>query len=109
MQSLRMGTDGVQLRRMTKEEVSVAVRWAAAEGWNPGLHDAECFWPVDPEGFFCAEKDGRIVATAAVVNYDDRVSFGGFYIVDPAYRQHGIGMRIAQHAMGHAGSRIVGV
>ena len=43
---------------MTKEEIAVAVNWAAAEGWNPGLHDADCFWPVDPEGFFCAEKDG---------------------------------------------------
>jgi GNAT superfamily N-acetyltransferase len=104
-----MGTDDVRLRRMTRDEVAVAVKWAAAEGWNPGLGDAECFWPVDPEGFFCAEKDGKIIGTAAVVNYDDRFSFGGFYIVDPAYRDHGIGMQIARKAMRHAGSRILGV
>ncbi len=104
-----MGTDGVRIRRLTKEEIAVAVNRAAAEGWNPGLRDAECFWPVDPEGFFCAEKDGKIVATAAVVNYDDRFSFGGFYIVDPAFRNHGVGMQVARHAMDHAGSRVLGV
>jgi len=104
-----MGSDNILLRNMTRDEVAVAVKWAAAEGWNPGLSDADCFWQVDPEGFFCAEKDGRIVGTASVVNYDDRFSFGGFYIVDPAYRSHGIGMQLARHAMRHAGSRILGV
>jgi len=64
---------------------------------------------VDPGGFFCAEKDGNIVGTAAVVNYDDRFSFGGFYIIDPAYREHGIGMQLCRYAMRHSGSRIFGV
>jgi GNAT superfamily N-acetyltransferase len=104
-----MGMKNVQFRRMRKEELPLAVEWAAAEGWNPGLRDAGCFWPADPEGFFCAESDGKIVGTAAVVNYDDRFSFGGFYIVDPGYREHGIGMQLARYAMSHAGSRIFGV
>lgn len=99
----------VQFRRMKKEEVAIAVDWAAAEGWNPGLHDAECFWPVDPEGFVCAELDGKIVGTAAVVNYDGRFSFGGFYIVDPAHRAGGVGMQLARYAMSHAGDRVLGV
>lgn len=100
--------DTVRFRTMTKKEAGTAVAWAAREGWNPGLHDAACFWPVDPEGFVCAEMEGKIVGTAAVVNYDGRFSFGGFYIVDPAYRAHGIGMQLARYAMAHAGSRIVG-
>lgn len=25
---------------MDKDEVNVAIEWAAEEGWNPGLHDA---------------------------------------------------------------------
>jgi hypothetical protein len=104
-----MGTDGVRFRTMTKDEVAVAVKWAAAESWNPGLHDAECFRPVDPGSFFCAEMDGKIVGTAAIVNYDDRFSFGGFTIADLAYWRHGIGMQISHYAMCHAGSRILGV
>ena len=42
----------IQFRTMMREEVSTAVAWAASEGWNPGLADAECFFTADPEGFF---------------------------------------------------------
>jgi len=98
----------VKIRTMAREEVGTAIAWAADEGWNPGLHDAECFWPVDPEGFFCAEADGKVVGTIAVVNYDDRFSFFGLFIVEPAYRARGIGMHLYRHAMNHAGSRIIG-
>jgi len=104
-----MATDAdVRFRQMSRKDVDIAVDWAAREGWNPGLSDAACFYPVDPAGFFCAEADGKIVGTVAVVNYDDRFSFGGFYIVDPAYRDRGIGMQLAGHAMAHAGSRVIG-
>jgi len=103
-----MNTGNVRFRQMNRDEVGIAVEWAAGEGWNPGLSDAACFYPVDPEGFFCAEAEGKIVGTAAVVNYDDRFSFGGFYIVAPEYRAHGVGMQLARHAMSHAGSRVIG-
>jgi GNAT superfamily N-acetyltransferase len=99
----------IRFRRMTRDEVEKAVSWAADEGWNPGLSDGDCFFKTDPEGFFCAENDGKIVGTISMVNYDDRFSFGGFYIVDPAYRAHGIGMQLYHYALAHAGSRIVGV
>ncbi len=99
----------VKYRSMTREEVGTAVAWAAREGWNPGARDADCFFAADPAGFFCAECEGKIVGTVSVVNYDDRFSFAGFYIVDPDYRQHGIGMQLCNVAMRHAGSRILGV
>jgi GNAT superfamily N-acetyltransferase len=101
--------EGIRFREMNREEVSTAVAWAAKEGWNPGLSDAVCFYPVDPAGFFCAEADGRIVGTVSVVNYDDNFSFAGFYIVDPSCRTKGIGMQMCRYAMRHAGSRVMGV
>ncbi|MCK9631713.1 MAG: GNAT family N-acetyltransferase [Methanoregula sp.] len=100
--------DRVQFRTMSREEVGTAMAWAADEGWNPGLHDAECFQPVDPDGFFCAEADGKIVGTVSIVNYDDRFAFAGLYIVEPFHRANGIGMQLYRHALRHAGSRIVG-
>ncbi|MDP3563363.1 MAG: GNAT family N-acetyltransferase [Methanoregula sp.] len=98
---------GVKFRMMTKGEVAVAVAWAASEGWNPGLRDAACFAAADPEGFFCAEEDGKIVGTISVINYDDRFSFYGLFVVDPAYRARGIGMQLYRFAMRHAGARVV--
>ncbi len=98
---------GVKFRVMTKEGVAVAVSWAASEGWNPGLRDAACFAVADPEGFFCAELDGKIVGMVSVVNYDDRFSFYGLFVVDPVYRAKGIGMQLYRFAMRHAGTRVV--
>ena len=103
-----MDGEDVRFRTMTREEVALAVGWAATEGWNPGLSDAECFHAADPEGFFCAESGGRIIGTISVVNYDERFAFWGLFIVDPGFRARGIGMQLYRHAMRHAGSRVVG-
>jgi GNAT superfamily N-acetyltransferase len=100
--------DDIRIRTMRREELPLAVEWAVAEGWNPGVADAECFWREDPDGFFCATVDGEIVGTVSVVNYSDRFAFAGLYIVRPGFRGKGIGMQLYRHAMRHAGSRIVG-
>lgn len=63
---------------MTRADVDIAVEWAAEEGWNPGIHDAECHSAVDPKGWFIAKKGDVPVGTAAITNYDDSFSFGGF-------------------------------
>lgn len=94
---------------MRLEEIALAIDWAAAEGWNPGLSDAACFTVIDPGGFLVAECDSEPVATVSCVNYDDRFAFLGFYIVRPDMRGHGYGLQLWQAAMVHAGSRIVGL
>jgi GNAT superfamily N-acetyltransferase len=100
--------DDLAIRTMTRDDVRVAIEWAAQEGWNPGVHDAECFHSADPEGFFIGELGGEPVATISVVNYDDRFAFAGLYIVRQEYRGKGYGPRLFDHAWNHAGDRIVG-
>jgi GNAT superfamily N-acetyltransferase len=77
-------------RNATRAELDLAVEWAAAEGWNPGLDDAEVFWEFDPEGFVCAEQDGEVVASGSIVSYG-KYGFMGFFIVRPDLRGQGIG------------------
>ncbi|HCK19817.1 MAG TPA: N-acetyltransferase, partial [Thalassospira sp.] len=43
-----------KIRRLKSFEFPVAVDWAAKEGWNPGIHDAEVFFNTDTEGFWGA-------------------------------------------------------
>ena len=94
---------------MRPDEIALAADWAAAEGWNPGLADAPCFATVDPEGFLIGELDGAVAATISCVNYDDRFSFLGFYIVRPELRGRGHGLRIWNAAVAHAGARTIGL
>lgn len=99
----------LQIRNLRSEEISLAVDWAAAEGWNPGLSDAACFAIPDAQGFFVGEIDGEPVATVSCVNYDDRFAFLGFYIVRGGFRGAGYGLRIWDAAIAHAGSRVIGL
>src|SRR5438477_7537587 len=104
-----MAGDTFTIRPMRADEVALATDWAAAEGWNPGLSDAPCFATVDAEGFLIGELDREPAATISIVNYDDRFSFLGFYIVRPDLRGRGHGMTIWQAAVAHAGRRTIGL
>ncbi len=99
----------LQIRNLRPEEIAIAVDWAAAEGWNPGLADAACFAIPDAKGFFVGEIDGEPVATVSCVNYDDRFAFLGFYIVRSDFRDRGHGLRIWNAAIAHAGARVIGL
>ena len=97
------------IRSMRPQEIPIAIEWAATEGWNPGLADAECFASVDIKGFMIGELDGEPAATISCVNYDDRFSFLGFYIVRPDLRGKGHGLQIWNAAVAHAGARVIGL
>jgi hypothetical protein len=99
----------VTIRTMRPDEISIAIEWAAAEGWNPGLSDAGCFAVVDPQGFLIAERDGEPAATISCVNYDAYFSFLGFYIVRPDLRGSCLGLQIWNAAIAHAGARVIGL
>jgi GNAT superfamily N-acetyltransferase len=100
---------GLHIRTMRPEEISIAVNWAAAEGWNPGLADDVCFAAADALGFFIGEVDGAPAATVSCVNYGDAFAFLGFYIVRPDLRGRGYGLRIWDAAIAHARPRVIGL
>src|SRR5262249_20681850 len=99
----------LRIRTMRPDEIKIAVDWAAAEGWNPGLADDACFAAADPDGFFIGELDGAPVATVSCVNYGNRFAFLGFYIVRKDLRGRGYGLRIWNAAIAHAGARVIGL
>ena len=86
-----MTPDDMNIRRMTRDELDVLVEWAAREGWNPGLNDAEAFWATDPEGFVAAEIGGELIGGGSIVAYEKKYGFIGLFIVRPEYRGHGLG------------------
>jgi GNAT superfamily N-acetyltransferase len=107
--SANLSGTGLRIRRMRPGEISLALKWAAAEGWNPGLADHTCFAAVDPGGFFIGEIDGVPAATASCVNYGGSFAFLGFYIVREDLRGRGFGLPIWNAAIAHAGPRVIGL
>lgn len=88
-----------EVRLMTPSEVGIATEWAAAEGWNPGLHDAQCFYRADPSGFLIGLLDGVPIAIISAVKYSSSFGFIGFYIVKPGYRGNNYGPLIGKAAL----------
>lgn len=97
------------VRRLTRGELDTVLDWAAAEGWNPGLHDAPCFWAQDPQGFFGAELDGRLVGSLAMVRYQGGFAFAGLFLVQAAHRGRGLGRAMTEAAMAHAAGDCIGL
>jgi ribosomal protein S18 acetylase RimI-like enzyme len=97
------------IRVMSRAEFDGAVEWAAGEGWNPGLTDADAFYAADPGGFFAGVLDGEMVASISLVAYDARFSFLGFYIVQPAHRGKGLGLTLWREALARHGTKLIGL
>ncbi|MBE9176555.1 GNAT family N-acetyltransferase [Synechocystis salina LEGE 06155] len=89
------------IKTMAQSEVALAVDWAAAEGWNPGQEDADCFYQGDRQGFLLGLLAGEPIATISAVKYNGEFGFLGFYIVKPEYRGQGYGWQIWQRALAH--------
>ncbi len=98
------------IRTMTRpEEVEMAIDWAAAEGWNPGLSDARCFFSADPGGFLVGLLGAEPIATLSAVKYGAGFAFLGFYMVKPEHRGQGYGLRLWQAGLVALAGRTIGL
>lgn len=99
----------LRIRPMTRPELGLGIEWAAQEGWNPGLHDADTFHATDPEGFLLGVLDGEPVGMVSAVRYGRSFGFLGFYIVRPPFRGQGHGLALWRAAMQRFQGRLVGL
>ena len=109
VRSARMSRMDCIVRTMRRDEIDLAIEFAAAEGWNPGLRDASCFHAADPGGFLVAEHRGRAVGCISAVSYARRFGFIGLYIVAPQWRGQGIGRRLWAAGMARLAGQVVGL
>ena len=94
-----MSDANFQIRKLEFEELRSVVNWAAEEGWNPGLSDAEIFFNTDPDGFFGAFLDGRLSGAISAVRYGHEFAFVGLFIVRPELRGGLLGPALGKKAL----------
>ena len=94
---------------MSREEAEFAVEMAAAEGWNPGIHDGELFYEADPEGFFIAEIAGKPLAVLLLLHMMILLVFLAFMWLNLNSARTGIGMKLTEKCLEHLGERNIGL
>jgi len=104
-----IANDALTIRTMNRTDLDIAIDWAAKEGWNPGVYDADSFWSVDPEGFFIGLVNNKPVATVSAVKYDPTFGFIGFFIVKSEYRSQGFGILMGRKALDYLKGCNVGI
>lgn len=97
------------IRKMTRGDIKLAIEWAAKEGWNPGLYDADCYYDADPNGFLIGLLSDKPVASISVVRYGKTFGFLGFYIVSPEFRGRGYGIQIWNAGLKYLDGRNIGL
>ncbi len=97
------------IRPMIRADLDIALDWAAAEGWNPGLDDAEPFFAADAAGFLMGFIGEEPVCCISVVAYGKAYGFLGLYICRPEFRGRGHGRAIWQAGMARLGERVIGL
>lgn len=79
---------------LNRSQVHLLLEWAAREGWNPGIHDADLFYDTDPHGFYGLFAGDELIAGGALVSYGSAFGFMGLFIVKPEYRGAGLGREL---------------
>lgn len=98
-----------EIRQLSLTDVAELILWAKAEGWNPGIDDAESFHAADPAGFLGCFVDGRMAAAISAVASGPDFGFVGLYICHPDFRGQGHGRMVWDAGMAHLGDRTVGL
>jgi hypothetical protein len=87
---------GYRIDQMARAKADIIDGWAAAEGWNPGLHDIDIAWSYDPGAFIALRKDNAPAGGGAIIAYEGAAGFMGLFIMRADLRRQGLG-RILWH------------
>ena len=97
------------IRPLNDNEMHLPIRWAAAEGWNPGRHDWSVFAVADPGCLLTVEAGGMPAGVVSAARVSPGLGFIGFFVVPPEYRGNGYGARLWRAALARLEGRVIGL
>ena len=91
----------MKLRVMTTKDIPGGLRLNTLAGWNQTEADWSCFLLASPHGCFVMEDGAVVVGTVATLPFQDRFAWISMVLVDPEYRNRGIGSELLRRAIEH--------
>lgn len=90
-----MTVDGLQLRRLTPDDIPAALRLSEEPGWNQVA--ADWLWMITHgDAFGCATTDGRLVASGLTVRFGGPFAWISMILVTAEFRRRGLATRLMQ-------------
>jgi creatinine amidohydrolase/Fe(II)-dependent formamide hydrolase-like protein/GNAT superfamily N-acetyltransferase len=89
----------LQVRPLVAADIPAGMALCAASGWNQTAGDWRVFLDAAPGRSFAAVELGRVVGTAATIDYGPAVSWVSMVLVDPLRRRLGIGTLLLNAAL----------
>ena len=96
-----LGRLGMKLRVMTMKDIPGGVRLNTLAGWNQTDADWSRFLFASPQGCFVMEDGAKVVGSIATLPFEDRFAWISMVLVDPEYRNRGIGTELLRRAIEH--------
>ncbi|NLL84025.1 MAG: GNAT family N-acetyltransferase [Lentisphaerae bacterium] len=93
------GPGGILVRRAVAGDIDSLDRLKAAAGWNQSSDDLEFFLQHYPETLWVAVQNGRVIGSTSAAIYSQQMAWIGMVLVDPAYRQMGVGKKLMEVAL----------
>ena len=96
----------MQIRLLLESDISTAMQLKEAAGWNQTEDDWRRLLRLEPNGCFCAIKDGRLVGTTTTTTYGDELAWVGMVLVDPEHRRQGIAAKLMSVALDYLNGKV---
>ena len=89
----------MQIRQLIESDIPAAMQLKEAAGWNQTEDDWRRLLRLEPNGCFCAIKDGGVVGTTTTTTYGNELAWVGMVLVDPQHRRQGIAAKLMSVAL----------
>jgi ribosomal protein S18 acetylase RimI-like enzyme len=96
------GVGNETLRRLRREDISIAAGLSAHAGWNQTEEDWLTLLELSPETCMAMEVDGHLAATTTLILYGRRLAWIGMVLTQTEYRQRGLARTLLANALEHA-------
>jgi N-acetylglutamate synthase-like GNAT family acetyltransferase len=90
------------IRALTVDDVPAALQLSTLAGWNQTTNDWRLLLDLSPDGCFAMEHEGRVVATATLSCYGNRLGWIGMVLTHPEYRHRGYAKHLFSRVLDQA-------